>query len=138
MDSAVPPAYHGSDSELSVSPEFSSLSCGKFPCCSFFNPPSMHPSISLETLKLRRMNLLQYSFCYLTETPDVPGLFDAIGLDAAEELVAMREEDIFITAGRDLDTTLSPPFCSGILFAIVMQLIKLKYLVQRRELKCSI
>ena len=40
----------------------------------------MHPLISLETLKLRRMNLLQYS------SPDVPGLFDAIGLEAEEEL----------------------------------------------------
>ena len=52
----------------------------------------MHPSISLETLKLRRMNLLQDSSCYWVspEAPDVPGLSDAIGLDAAEELDAIR------------------------------------------------
>ena len=36
----------------------------------------------------------------------IPGLLDAIGLDAVEELVAM-EENRFIAAGRDLDTTLS-------------------------------
>ena len=37
--------------------------------------------------------------------------------------------------GRDLDITLSPSFCFWILFAIVVQQIKLKFLVQRRELK---
>ena len=35
----------------------------------------------------------------------IPGLLDAIRLDAAEELDDMRQEDIFITAGGDLDTT---------------------------------
>ena len=39
----------------------------------------------------------------------IPGLSDAIGLDAVEELVAIKEE-IFIAAGRDLDTTLSSSF----------------------------
>ena len=43
------------------------------------------------------------------------------------------EEDRFIAAGRDLDTPFF--FCSCILFAIVEQLIKLKFLVQHVELK---
>ena len=45
-----------------------------------------------------------------------------------------NNKEIF-TAGRGLDTTLSSPFCSCILFAIVEQLIKLKFLVQQVELK---
>ena len=36
----------------------------------------------------------------------IPGLLDAIGLEAVEELVAM-EEDRFIAVSRDLDSTLS-------------------------------
>ena len=59
----------------------------------------------------------------------IPGLLDAIGLDAA------MEDDRFIAASRDLDTTISS-FCSCILFAIVVvQLFKLKFLVQQVELK---
>ena len=68
------------------------------------------------------------------EAIGIPGLLDAIGLDAVEEHVAIKEE-IFITAGRDLDKTLSSSFCSCILFATVEQLIKLKFLVQHVELK---
>ena len=51
-----------------------------------------------------------------------------------KELVAIKEE-MFITAGCDLDTTLSYSFWSWILFAIVEQLIELKFLVQQVELK---
>ena len=40
------------------------------------------------------------------EAFSIPGLLDATGLNAVEELVAM-EEDRFIAACRDLDTTLS-------------------------------
>ena len=40
------------------------------------------------------------------EAIGIPGLLDAIGLDADEELVAV-EEDRFIAASRDLDTTIS-------------------------------
>ena len=83
----------------------------------------MHPSVAL-------ILTLLLGF---TEAIGIPGLLDAIGLDAVEELVAM-EEDRFIAAGRDLDTTLSSFFCC-ILFAIVEQLIKLKFLVQQVELK---
>ena len=75
---------------------------------------------------LRRMSL--------TEAFGIHRLLDAIGLDAVEELVAIKE-DRFIAAGRDLDTTLSSSFFSCILFAIVEQLIKLKFLVQQVELK---
>ena len=67
----------------------------------------------------------------------IPGLLDAIGLDAVEELVAIKE-DRFIAASRDLDTTLLSSFCYCILFAIVEQLSKLKFLVQQVELKCLI
>ena len=56
----------------------------------------------------------------------IPGLLDAIGLDAAEELDDIRWEEIIITAGRVLDTTLSSSSRPWILFAVVMQLIKLK------------
>ena len=45
------------------------------------------------------------------------------------------EEDRFIAASRDLDTTLSSSIRSCILFAIVEQLTKLKFLVQQVELK---
>ena len=59
-----------------------------------------------------------------------PQTLGAIGLDAAEEVVAIKEEKI-IAAGRELDTTLSSSFWFCILFAIVLgQLIKLKFLVQ--------
>ena len=43
------------------------------------------------------------------EAIGIPGLLDAIGLDAVEDLVAIKE-DRFIAAGRDLDTTLSSSF----------------------------
>ena len=67
------------------------------------------------------------------EAIGIPGLLDAIGLDAVEELVA-RNEDRFVAVGRDLDTTLSSTFWSCILFAIVEQLVKLKFLVHQVEL----
>ena len=67
----------------------------------------MHPRVALETSPLRRMSLVQLSG--FPEAIGIPGLLDAIGLDAAEELVAIKE-DMFITAGRDLDTTLSSSF----------------------------
>ena len=92
----------------------------------------MHPSVSLEKSTLRRMSLVQHSSCF-TEDLGISGLLDAIGLDAVVELVAIKE-DLFLTAGRDLDTTLSS-FWSWLLFANVEQLIMLKFLVQQVELK---
>ena len=44
------------------------------------------------------------------EAIGIPGLLDAIGLDAEEERVSI-EEDRFITAGGDWDRTLSSFFC---------------------------
>ena len=68
----------------------------------------MHPSVALETSTLRRMSLDQHSSrCRVSpEAIGIPGHLDAMGLDAVEELVAIKE-DILISAGRDLDTTLS-------------------------------
>ena len=68
----------------------------------------MHPFVALEKSTLRRMSfgstlILLSGF---SKSIGIPGLLDAIGLDAEEELVAIKE-DIFIIAGRDLDTTLS-------------------------------
>ena len=77
----------------------------------------VHPSVALEKSTLRRMILVQYSSCcrVFPEAVGISGLLDAIGLDAVEELVAIKEEK-FITAGSDLDTTPSSfGFC--ILFA---------------------
>ena len=69
------------------------------------------------------------------EAVSIPGLLDAIGLVADEELVGTTE-DRFIAVGFDFATILSSPFCSCILFAIVLgQLIKLELLAQQVELK---
>ena len=58
------------------------------------------------------MSLVQHSSCCRVSPKQsgIPGLLDAIGLDATEERVAIKKEDVFITAGRDLDTTLSSSF----------------------------
>ena len=81
------------------------------------------------------MSLVQYSSCSLV-SPGAVGisrLLDAIGLDAVEELVAIKEEK-FITAGRDVDATFF--FFFLILYPpIVEQLIKLKFSVRFLELK---
>ena len=85
-----------------------SFSCVRFPCCSSFNPPR-YASFSLTWDAEAASNELASRFLLLpgfTEAPDIPRLFDAIGLDAAEELVAIRQEETFIVS-RDLDTTLS-------------------------------
>ena len=65
----------------------------------------MHLFVALETSTLRRMSLVQYSSCCrVSPKLGIPGLLDAIGLDAVEELVAIKE-DRFIAADRDLDTS---------------------------------
>ena len=68
----------------------------------------MHPFVALEKSTLRRVSsdLILILLSGFPEAIGIPGLLEAIGLDAEEELVAIKE-DIFITAGRDLDTTLS-------------------------------
>ena len=66
---------------------------------------------------------------------NIPGLLDAIGLFADEELAGTCE-DKFIAAGFDFATILSSSFCSCILFAIVLaQLIKQEFFAQQVELK---
>ena len=69
----------------------------------------MHPLVALEKSTLRRMSLVQYTSCCRVEAIGIPGLLDAFGFDAVEELVAIKE-DRFIAAGRDLDTTLPSSF----------------------------
>ena len=65
----------------------------------------------------------------------ISGLLDAIGLFEDEELVAIKE-DRFIAVDFDFPTLLASPFCSSILFAIVLvQLIKLEFSAQQVELK---
>ena len=66
----------------------------------------------------------------------MPGLLDAIGLFADEEL-AGTVEDRFIAVGLDFAQIVSSSsFCSCTLFAIVSgQLIKLDFLAQQVELK---
>ena len=75
------------------------------------NPPSTHPLVALEksTLASNEFGLILILLSGFPEAVGIPGLLDAVGLDAEEELVAV-EEDKFITAGRDLDTTLSSFF----------------------------
>ena len=69
------------------------------------------------------------------EALSIPGLFDAIGLFTDEELVE-TETARFIDVGLDFATILLSSFCSCILFATVsVQLVKLKFLAQQRELK---
>ena len=70
-----------------------------------------------------------------TVAVSIPGLLDAVGLFADEELVGTCE-DKFIAVDFDVATILSSSFCSCILFAIVLvQLIKLDILAQQVELK---
>ena len=111
---------HDSDSESSVSPEFPSFSCGRSPYCFSFRSSRSASCFSLEMLKLRWVNLLQYPFCSQVSPKLRPRTF--------------RCNRIFINASRDLSTILSS-FCSWIISVIVTQLIKMKFLVQRRELK---
>ena len=65
----------------------------------------------------------------------IRGLWDAIGLFANEELVGTCE-DKPIAVDFDFAAILSSPFCSCILFAIVLvQLIELEFLAKQVELK---
>ena len=123
---------------LSESSESSSSWCDGFPCCFSIDPPryasfSRTWEVDAASNEFGSILILLSGF---TEAIGIPGLLDAIGLDAVEELVVL-EEDRFIAASRDLDTTLSS-FCSCIPFAIVEQVTNLKFLVQQVELKCLI
>ena len=106
------------------------------PSCSSINPPrnasfSRTWDVDAASNEFGSILILLSGF---TEAIGISGLLDTIGLGAVEELVAIKEE-VFIAAGRDLDTTLSSSFRFCILFAAVEQLIKLNFLVQQVELK---
>ena len=65
----------------------------------------------------------------------IPRLLDAIGLFADEELAGTCEDKLN-AVDFDFATFLSSPFCSCILFAIVLgQLINLEFSAQEVELK---
>ena len=116
--------------------ESSSSWCDGFPRC-FSIDPSRCASFSCiweVDAASNEFGLILILLSGFPEADGIPGLLDAIGLDADEEHVAM-EEDRFIAASRDLDTTLSSYFWSCVLFATVEQLIKLILLVQQLELK---
>ena len=70
-----------------------------------------------------------------TESIGIPGLLDAIGLDAAEELLNKIRRHIHHCWSRLGHNSFFFFFWSWILFAIVEQLIKLTFLVQEVELK---
>ena len=99
----------------------------------------MHPSVALETSTLRRMSLVQYSSCCQVSPQSYrhPRTFRCNRTRCGGGN-CRKKKDIFIAAGRDLDTTLSSSCWFWILFASVEQLIKLKFLVQQMELKWRI
>ena len=96
----------------------------------------MHLAASLENSTLRRISSF-FSSCFsgFPAAVSIPGLLDAIGIFAVEEL-AGTSEDRFIAVDFDFATLPSSPFCSCILFAIVSgQLIKLEFLAKQVDLK---
>ena len=105
--------------------------------CFSINPPR-YTSFSRTSEVDAASNEFGSILVLLSKFPDaigIPGLLDAIGLDAVEELVAM-EEDRFIAASRNLDTTIYFSFC--LLYPLRhcgAQLVKLKFLVRQVELK---
>ena len=91
----------------------------------------MHLAAALEKSTLRRIsNFLLILLSNIPVAMSVPGLLDAIGLFTDEEL-ARTCEDKFVAEDFNFATIISTPFCSCILFAIVLeQLIKLEFLAQ--------
>ena len=124
-----------SDSERSTSPDSSFVGTG-FTVAVSINPPR-YASCSL-TWELDAASDFEFLLILLpgfTEAMSIPGLVDAIGLFADEELVG-TVEDRFIAVDFDDATILSSSFCSCILFTIVLgQLIKLEFLAKQVELK---
>ena len=64
----------------------------------------MHLSVAGELDDASDFGFLLILLSVFPEAIGIPGLSDVIGLDAAEELVAIKE-DRFIAASRNLDTT---------------------------------
>ena len=109
-----------------------------FPCADeklSISLPSLSAASGLEFWFVLASGLPDNPTCRL-EALSIPGLLDAIGLFTNDELVA-TELVRFITVGLDFAQILFSSFCSCILFAIlsVMQLSKLRFLAQQRELK---
>ena len=103
--------YQVPATRLSESSESSSWCDGTLRCFSI-NPPryaSLSRTWDVDAAS-NELGSLLIPLSGFPESVGISGLLDSIGLDAAEELVAIKEEDIFITAGRDLDTTLSSSF----------------------------
>ena len=88
----------------------------------------MHPSVALEKSTLRRMSLIQYSSCCRV-SPKQSASPDFL-LQSDSMLVAIQEGILTCCWSRLGHNSF---FC--ILFAIVEQLVKLKFLVQQVELK---
>ena len=93
----------------------------------------MHPLISLGTLKLRRMNLLRDSSCYRVS----PKLQTSPDFSMQSDLMRQRNlsQEDKKTHSLQVATWRQPflLFVPEFFFATAMQLIKLKFLVQRRE-----
>ena len=88
---------------MSDSSEFLLLDATGLPAALPLTRQGVHPWVALDTSNELASPLILLSG--LPESTAIPQLSDAIGLDATEELVVINQEDIFVTAGRDLDTT---------------------------------
>ena len=102
----------------------------------------LHPELRLFAIlddAASRLNSLASGFPVLDQSVRqgalcVPGLFDAIGFGTVEELVE-TENAKFVVVGLDFATILLSLLCSCIVLAIVLvQLIKLKFWAQQREM----
>ena len=123
-----------SDSENSHDPDVCLLRQVSLQLCPSTRQ-GMHLSASLEDSTLRRVLNFFFPLHQVSLNLSIPGLFDAIGSFADEELTE-TVEDRFVTVGFDFATSLSSSFCSCMMFAIVLvQLIKLEFLAQQVELK---
>ena len=101
---------------------------------SFFHPWELDAALGLEFIYLLASGFREHPICRL-DAWSIPGLFDAIGLFTDEELVETVTAR-FIAVGIDFAIILLSSSCSCILFAIVLvQLVKLKFWAQQRELK---
>ena len=125
-----------SDSEKrSTSPD-SSFVATSFPVAVSINP-RRYASCS-RTWELDAASDFEFLLMLLSGFPlalSIPGLLDPIRRVADEELVGTWEGQ-FVAVDFDFATMISSPFCSCILFAIILvQLIKLEFLPQQVDMK---
>ena len=115
-----------SDSKMPTSPDSSFLATS-FTVAVSINPPK-YASFS-RAWELDAASDFEFLLILLSVFPvamNIPGLLDAIGLVAEDELVEIIE-DKFVAVDNDFATILPSPFRSCILFTIVLgQLIKLE------------